>query len=235
MTTDRELPAPPWRRERGKPRRQLNVDVIVDAAMRVMGAEGLEAVSMRRVAHELDTGPASLYAHVRDKRELHELMLDAAMRDIPVPEPDPERWQQQLKQLGLDQARIMVRNPGIARIAMETLIPTTPGILVTMDAMLGIVRSSGLPARLVPAACDGLALYVTAFAYEASLWSSAQDSEARKRLEEINAYLDSLPADRVPHLVAMREHFRNEEIDHFEFMLDVFIAGVAAQVNASKR
>ena len=54
-------------------------------ALEVLAKEGLDAVTMRRVAQELETGPASLYAHVSNKDELAELMLDAVLADVPLP------------------------------------------------------------------------------------------------------------------------------------------------------
>lgn len=225
------MPPPPWRRTPGKPRQQLSTEAIVRAALHIMESEGLDAVSMRRVAQELNTGPASLYAHLRNKQDLHELMLDAALRDVEVPEPDPAQWQQQLKDLCLKLARMMLEKPGIARISMETLIPTTPGLIVSMDGMIGIMRCGGIPDRRIPAACNALALYVTAYAYEMSLWpvSESGKEEAWRRIQEIEEYLDSLPAERVPHMAAVRSYFRSDDgSDHFEFALDMFIGGLAA-------
>lgn len=236
MSTD--LPVPPWRRTSSRPaRQQLTAGAIVDAALKVMDAEGLDAVSMRRVAQELGTGAASLYQHVRNKRDLHELMLDAAFVGIEVPEPDPARWQQQLKDVVQTIGRTLRRRRGIARIAMETLIPTTPGLLVGMDAMMGLLRAGGIPDRYVAPACDVLALYVTAHAYEASLWPSdeAGQAEAGRRFEEIQDYLASLPAGRLSHLVALQPQFASDDGDDtFEFALDVFIAGLSAYAKGSQ-
>lgn len=225
------VPPPPWRRGAGKPvRQQLGVPAIVATAVRIMDREGLDAVSMRRVAQELGTGAASLYQHVRNKQELHELILDEVFKDLEVPEPDPASWRQQLKDLCLDLTRIMLAHPGAAKIGMETLIPTTPGVLVAMDAMMGYMRAGGVPDRLVNPACDALALMGTAFAYEASLWptSSAGREEAKRRIEQIEAYLDSLPREQFPHLTALRTHIRDDDgWANLEFGLDVFIAGLA--------
>ncbi|HEX6443578.1 MAG TPA: TetR/AcrR family transcriptional regulator [Streptosporangiales bacterium] len=225
------VPPPPWRRGTAKPvRQQLGVSAIVRAAMRIMDSEGLDAVSMRRVAQELGTGAASLYQHVRNKQELHELILDEVFKDLEVPEPDPARWRQQLKELCLELTRTLLAHPGAARIGMETLIPTTPGILVGMDALMGIMRAGGIPDRLVAPACDSLALLGSAYAYEASLWptTEAGRAEATRRLEEIEGYLDSLPAEHLPHMTALRKHMRGDDgWANFEFGLDVFIAGLA--------
>lgn len=225
------VPPPPWRRGAAKPvRQQLGVPAIVAAAVRIMDREGLDAVSMRRVATELGTGAASLYQHVRNKQELHELILDEVFRDLAVPAPDPAKWRQQLKDLCLELTRTMLAHPGAAKIGMETLIPTTPGVLVGMDAMMGIMRAGGVPDRLVAPACDTLALMGTAFAYEASLWprTGSGQAEAQRRIEEIEAYLGSLPAEQFPHLTALRAHMRDDDgWTNLEFGVDVFIAGLA--------
>lgn len=233
-TTGADLPRPPWRRAPARAaRQQLSERAIVDAALRIMDAEGLDAVSMRRVAQALETGPASLYAHVRDKRDLHELMLEEAFRELRVPVPDPAHWQEQLKELAAGIVQVMLDRPGIARISMETLIPTAPGMLVGMDAMMGVLRAAGLPDREVSAACDALALQVTAYAYEQSLWPSTEAgrADAQRRLGEITEYLGSLPPDRLPHLTAMQRYFdTDDQTDRLAFALDVFVAGLASRV-----
>lgn len=75
-----EIPLPPWRRAVAKRTRAakapLSQDQIVDAGLRIVMAEGIEAVSMRRVAAVFDTGASSLYAHVANKEELLQLMFD---------------------------------------------------------------------------------------------------------------------------------------------------------------
>ena len=88
--TEVDLPEPPWRRRSKKTRRQvLDRDRIVEVALRIIDEEGIDGLSMRRIAEELDTGPASLYAHVSGKEELLDLVLDRVIGEIELPEPDP--------------------------------------------------------------------------------------------------------------------------------------------------
>ena len=68
----------------------LSRDKIVDAALRLMDREGLQGVSMRKLAQELDAGAATLYWHVGDKEQLLGLMLDRIVGESQVVEPDPE-------------------------------------------------------------------------------------------------------------------------------------------------
>jgi len=97
------VPDPPWWRKRGEParagRKPLTRDAIVDAALTLLEREGLQGVSMRKLAQELDAGAASLYWHVGDKEELLSLMLDRIVGESEVIEPDPENWQEQVKEM----------------------------------------------------------------------------------------------------------------------------------------
>jgi AcrR family transcriptional regulator len=67
----------------------LSRDAIVRAALEIAAAEGMEALSMRRVAQALDTGRASLYVYVSDRDELYDLLFDAAIGTIETEPTDP--------------------------------------------------------------------------------------------------------------------------------------------------
>src|SRR5438128_1992362 len=71
-------PRPPWWRERkrGATKAPLTRDAIVDAAVRVLDADGADALTIRRLSQELETGPATLYWHITGKEELAELVYD---------------------------------------------------------------------------------------------------------------------------------------------------------------
>src|SRR5690606_41526734 len=65
-----QVPEPPWRSRSKRARRQvLDRDRIIDVALQIIDSEGVDGLSMRRIAEELDTGPASLYAHVSRSEE----------------------------------------------------------------------------------------------------------------------------------------------------------------------
>src|SRR5215207_9689886 len=90
---------PPWQQARSPraARTPLSRERIVEAALQILVDEGYEAVSMRKVAQALGTGPASLYAHVANKKDLDQLLVDHAAAQVRIPDPDPEHWQEQLK------------------------------------------------------------------------------------------------------------------------------------------
>src|SRR5580658_3820692 len=98
-------PLPPgldllWgRRERGRrgPKPGLSVDGIVDAAVRIADAEGLEAVSMARVAKELGFTTMSLYRYVASKDELLQLMWNASAQGAETLELEGTGWRERLR------------------------------------------------------------------------------------------------------------------------------------------
>ncbi|MFF9568054.1 TetR/AcrR family transcriptional regulator [Streptomyces sp. NPDC014685] len=70
---------------------------IVRAGIHIADAEGLDALSMRRVAIALGTGTMSLYRHVASKDDLVALMVEAAMADVPLPDSPPLNWRHGLE------------------------------------------------------------------------------------------------------------------------------------------
>src|SRR4029450_13359083 len=100
-------------------------DAIVEAALGLLEREGLQGVSMRKLAQELGTGAASLYWHVGDKEELLSLLLDRIVGESELPEPDPEHWQEQVKEMGRATRRLMKSHRDAAQLSMGR-IPSGP-------------------------------------------------------------------------------------------------------------
>src|SRR6478752_7053924 len=105
------------------PKERLTVERIVDTAMALMAEQGYDAVSMRSLAKALGTGPASLYAHVANREELDQLVIDRIVAEVEIPEPDPDRWEEQLKDLLRSMLSVYRAHPGSARAA-TAIIPT---------------------------------------------------------------------------------------------------------------
>jgi AcrR family transcriptional regulator len=231
------VPVPPWR-QRSAPSRSvkqpLSLDLIVRTALELLDTEGLDAVSMRKVAQRLGTGAASLYAHVRNKDELHELMLDLVIGEIRVPEPDPRRWREQIKDLARQQVAVLTAHPGIAQVVMRTPAPTGPNALVVTETLLAILRGAGFSDRTVAFAVDVLALYPTAIAMERSADFGLSEAEATARMAQVGQYFAELPAERFPTIVAMLPTLMSGDADErFEFGLDLLVGGLAALADAS--
>jgi AcrR family transcriptional regulator len=230
------LPPAPRRGGRGtiipqRAPRTLNLEAIVDAALTVLDAEGLAAVTMRRVADELGTGPSSLYAHVADKQAMVEAVLDRVIGEVAVPDViDPERWEEQLKDMVRSGRATFGRHRDIAQAGLGT-IPTGEHSLPLANAMLGLMLAGGVSRRVAALTLDLLNLYMTATAYEESLEYYEVDNERGTPdfQQELSRFLAALPADRFPYLVDMAEPLVAESRDErFEFGLDLILRGIAS-------
>ena len=95
------------------PKSSLDVDRIVAAAVRLADAEGLSAVSMRRVAGELGAGAMSLYSHVPGKGELVDLMLDRVLGELYPDElaPTAGNWRARVEAVARENHRLLLRHP----------------------------------------------------------------------------------------------------------------------------
>jgi AcrR family transcriptional regulator len=217
------------------PKERLTVDRIVDAAMELMAEKGYDAVSMRSLAKALDTGPASLYAHVANREEVDQLVIDRLAAQVKLPEPDPERWDEQLKQVLRDTLALYRAHPGSARATLG-MIPTGMGAMRTMEGMLAICAAGGISPQAAAWFCDLSALYVGAIGVEESIWIARENSAPAGEQpdhealdEQLSALMASLPAGEFPFATAMaRELTAGDGSDRFEFGLDVLLAGLRA-------
>src|SRR5262245_20436438 len=209
----------------------LSREAIVDAALAILREEGLEAVSVRRIAQALDTGPASLYVYVANRDELHELLFDAAISAIETEPVDPERWRDQLKALGHRMIKMMVEDyPGIAFLAM-THIPIGDNALRVTESMLSLLKAGGASDQAAAYAADLLSMYVTAIAYEQSIYATRYrdpDHELHE-VEKLAQRFATLDAERFPTMAALAPAMtRGDGDERFELGMDVLINGLLA-------
>jgi len=125
------------------PRPGLSLDRIVEAAITVAGRDGLDAVSMSRVAAELGSAAMSLYRYIASKDELLALMVDTAMGE-PAPGPTAEQgWRAGLAHWARSAFDAYRRRRWIVRVPI-TAPPITPNQIVWMEAGLVCLRDTGL-------------------------------------------------------------------------------------------
>ncbi|MEU7904017.1 TetR/AcrR family transcriptional regulator [Actinoplanes sp. NPDC049118] len=235
-----EIPLPPWRRAVAKRPRAakapLTQDQIVDAGLRIVMVEGIEAVSMRRIAAVFDTGASSLYAHVANKDELLQLMFDRICAEVEVPEPEPVRWREQIKEMARHSHAVMTRYNNIARAALAT-VPSGPNALRLSEGMLTIMLAGGVPPQVAAWSLDRLFLYIVADAYENSLHMQnlREGQDTREYFEgfvtQLADFYGDLPADRFPNIRAHAKTLTSGSGDErFEFGLDMLVDGLARYV-----
>jgi AcrR family transcriptional regulator len=120
----------------------LAVDAVVAAGIAVADAEGLAALSMRRVAAELGAAPMSLYRHVRDKEDLLLGMMDAAISEVRLPDP-PGSWRDGLEVAARALWTGFRRHPWLPSALSLTRPQLLPGALTYSEWVLGVLTGAG--------------------------------------------------------------------------------------------
>jgi len=226
-------PAPrlvPRRRQPPRRRTALTVDAIVAAAIEVLDDGGVAGLTMRRVAERLQTGAGSLYAHVSGREELLELVFDELVGRVALPEPDSERWREQIMRLCTDLRDVLTSHRDAALAGLGT-IPTSPKVMAASEALCAVLRAGGLTDRTVVLGFDLLMLYVAAFSFEAGLRENlgADEAEIERYFAEAHAFYAALPASRFPVLASLAEEMTDHDGDErFAFGIGVLVAGLEA-------
>jgi len=173
---------------------------IVATAITILRTEGLEKVTMRRLAQELDTGPASLYVYVRNVAELHGAMLDEllAAADLRVDTASSD-WQQQLIALLSSYVRVLFAYPSLARSVLS-LRPAGPHYLRLVDSLLALLRAGGVLQRRAGWGVDLLLQFAVATAAEHG--TRAESAETRDEDDALAAALRDASAEEYPNIVA---------------------------------
>ncbi|MGW2700031.1 TetR/AcrR family transcriptional regulator [Streptomyces sp. NPDC001340] len=185
--------SPRSRRERpAKP--ALTREGIVAAAVAILRAEGLRKVTMRRLAQELDTGPASLYVYVRNTDELHAAVLDELLGTV-GPAPAEGTWRERLERVLTDCTRMLLEHPSLARSAL-TARPSGPHYLNLIETLLALLDEGGVPRERAAWGVDLLLQHATATAAEHAGEESPGDWQA------LDSAVRGASEDTHPHIAA---------------------------------
>jgi AcrR family transcriptional regulator len=222
-----EVGAAPRPRRRKAP---ISVEQVVDTALDVIATEGYEALTMRRLAGALDTGPASLYAHVVNKADLDELLIGRLCAELVLPEPEPATWREQIRGVCTQMRDQYLKYPGISRAAYA-LAPSDLETVRVSEGMLAILLAGGVAPQDAAWAIDALLLYVAAYCLEISVMQQRRvNNEADWVIDrdELQRRLKTLPAETFPHTTRYAaELTAGEGHDRFDFTLTLMLTGLA--------
>ncbi|MBY8878973.1 TetR/AcrR family transcriptional regulator [Actinacidiphila acidipaludis] len=212
----------------GGRKKPITVEAIIGTAFGIVESEGYEALTMRRLATALETGPSSLYAHVVNKEDLDELLIGRLCAEIDLPEPDPAAWRQQITSVCAQLRDQYLRYPGISQ-ATFAAAPSNLDILRITEGMLAILLAGGVEPQAAAWGIDALSLYVNAYSLEVSLVNrrlAGSDDAWVVGRDELMRRFAALP-ETFPHtkrhaaeLTAGTSH------DRFDFTLGLMIDGL---------
>jgi TetR/AcrR family transcriptional regulator, tetracycline repressor protein len=209
-------------------RAPLTRERVIDAALRVMDDEGLEAVTMRRIAREVGVEAMSLYHHVEDKEDLLDGICERVMSEFRFPEPTSD-WAENCRRAARSWRRLLQAHPNVMRLFAEERGPVRSiDSMRPMEFAIGLLREAGLSDRDAAQAFHAFGGYIQGFVMMelGSIAGGVDEEHLRKESELVSALPDEFPALR-----AVLPHFVDCAADEqFEFGLDLLIRGLESKV-----
>ena len=205
----------------------LTLDIIVGTAVGMIEKGGLGGLSMRQLAGLLDVTPTAIYYHVRDKDALLDLCAQAILARIPAPDP-AKAWPQQLRALILEQQRLFMRYPGLARFLLVHR-DSSVAALNWGEAILAILHDGGFDPASALHTLMALSFVINPITL---IDEPVRRGKAHAVLQRTHvAALMRKHKARLPMMTAVLPHLEGISYEtQFEFAVDQVIAGIEASV-----
>ncbi|RMD92514.1 MAG: TetR family transcriptional regulator [Alphaproteobacteria bacterium] len=210
--------------KRGR-RVRLTRERVVAEAVALADAEGLDALSMRRLAKRLGVEAMSLYNHVSGKEDLLGAMVDAVAGEIRRPAAQGE-WKAEMRARAVSAHEVFLRHPW-APMLFVSRVNAGPKMLEWVDATIGCLRAAGFDLAMADHAWNAIDSHIYGFTLQELNFPFAKGEYAA----QARAWLPHIPPDRLPNLHAMAEAVatgRHDGIHDFTFGLDLILDGLEA-------
>ena len=210
-----------------KTREKLSRDRIVEAALDIMDREGLEALSMRRVAREVGVEAMSLYHHVADKDDLLDGVCARVMTDFRIPEHDDRPWVERARHGAREWRRVLKSHPNVIALFAERSKPMTDvDALRPMEYALSLIMESGADEREAVQVFNVLGGYIMGFVMmETGQMFTAGALDPND--PDPAAVARTFPTAQLPSIAAALPHLASCDPDEqFEFGLDLMFGGL---------
>jgi len=210
-----------------EPRTPLNRERVLAAAVELADREGVEGLSMRRLAAELGVVPMALYKHVANKDELLDGMIDVVVTEIDPPRTDTD-WKTAVRERILSARRMLLRHPWASRV-MESRTRPTMTVMAYMDSMIGMFIAGGFSIDLIHHVMHAMGSRLMGFTQE--MFNDQSDEEQPFQPEMLEQLQTVFPSIYELYLTVNHE---DESIVgpgcddqfEFEFALDLMLDGI---------
>ena len=214
----------------------LTPQTVVEGALALADAEGLEAVTIRRLAKGLGVTPMALYWHFRSKDELLEGVAASIFEEIDLSVDASARWQEQLRALLGSMISVLRAHPSTA-ILLSTRTASSEGSLRAAEVALDILRRGGFsPTQATQLARYALCTVTNLVSGEPGVVAREESGKLIDARRRARLFLEPLPPERYPRLVEAATPL-SEGVDpdaYFAFGLDLLLAGIEAMAERKR-
>lgn len=211
----------------GRPARQsrppLSRERVLRAGVALADEEGIEQLSMRRLAQPLGVEAMSLYHHVANKDDLLAGMLDIVFGEMELPAEEGD-WKAALRRTAISAHHVLLRHEWACGLLMQPTGPS-PARLRWMNSVLGRLRHAGFSADMTHHAYHALDSHIVGF----TLWVLPYLKVAREQPELVQDFISRVSVDDLPHLaehIGVHMSDRPGETGEFDFGLELILDGL---------
>jgi TetR/AcrR family transcriptional regulator, tetracycline repressor protein len=216
--------------------RRLNRDELIGTALAVSDAEGLDAVTIRRVAQQHDVTPMALYRHFDDKDGLLAALAEKLVADALVPGPDERPWHVQMHEVLAGVLTALRPHPNATVLLLTRMLDSDAGLALT-ERVLALLSEAGMSVEEgADIACQVLNSLVTLVVSEPGRTEGADLETHDAAIRAKRAHLLSQSPRRYPHVVAAADAFADcASVEaYYQRGMDLMMAGLRGVCGAGR-
>lgn len=211
--------------KRNKTRRRtpLSRERVLKRALKLADKDGIELLSMRKIAQGLKVEAMSLYNHVKNKDEILDGLVELVVAEIDLP-TGVGTWQEQMRSRATSAHGVLMKHPWATMLLMSR-VNIGPHMLRYVDATLGSLRKAGFTYALADHAWNALDSYIYGYTLQ-SLNFPFEPDEYKDAAEE---FMPQVPMDLYPHLAGLSAEViegRHSGLHDISFGLDLLLEGL---------
>jgi TetR/AcrR family tetracycline transcriptional repressor len=214
-------------------RKTLSRRAVIETALSLGDKEGLEAISLRRVARELGVTPMALYRYVDSKEGLLTAVSERVFEEFELPAESDEDWRKDFKALARSLRRLLVTHPSVTALFSSHPAEISENGARVVEVVLGVLRRAGFPpqeAALVESECERFILGLVVL--EIGGGPQLCPFNAKPHSHDSADKFAALPAEEFPNLLEALPYFNEcKDADWaFEFALEIIVGGLEHQL-----
>lgn len=246
MPADKQPYPSVWARPQ-RPRREqppLSREQIVTAALELLDAEGIDALSMRKLGARLNAGATSMYTHVANKDELIELVVDEVYGEVEAPSADdsagaddPAGWRTAITRCAHSMRAALLRHPWIVSVQGEASVAYLgPNVLRQNEAILATFEQGGFTLEAADRALNTVVAYVVGVATSEAAWLTTLARSGKSEQEWTESLwpaaeqaVQEYPRLRKLYAAQRKQDVRVSRDEEFDSGLQCVLDGLAAR------
>jgi AcrR family transcriptional regulator len=208
--------------KQGPRRTPLNRAKVLQAALRMADKQGIESLSMRRLAEALNVEAMSLYNHVANKEDILDGLVELVASEIDMPKVGGD-WRTVMRKRATSAHAVLMRHPW-ATMLFVSRVNIGPIMLRYVDATIGCLRAAGFSYSMADHAWNALDAYIYGFTLQ-KLNFPFDPSEYAPAAEK---FMHLIPVEQFPYLNGMSQEViagRHDGLHHLELGLELILDG----------